>query len=605
MSSHNASHKNQPIERRQFDTLIIGAGGGGLRASLQLAEADLSVAVVSKVFPTRSHTVAAQGGMNAALANVLPDNWHWHMFDTVKGSDYLGDQDAIEYMCRAAPKAVYELEHFGVPFSRLDNGKIYQRAFGGQSQDFGGDQAARTCAAADRTGHAILHSLYQQNIRAKTHFFDEYFAVDLLKDDEGHVLGAVIFNIHDGQIVVIEAKTTLLATGGAGQLYKTTTNALINTGDGLGMAMRAGIPLQDMEFFQFHPTGIAGRGMLITEGARGEGGYLVNGDGERLMERYAPKSKDLASRDVVSRAIAVEVREGRGCGPNKDHVMLKLDHLGEEVIQKRLPGIRQTCITFLGIDPAEAPIPVYPTAHYTMGGIPTNRYGQVVVPVKDTPEEPVQGLYAAGECACVSVHGANRLGGNSLLDILVFGRAAANHIIDYLKENKYHRVIDEKIINKVVENVKRYDLNGKQSNNPSAVPIEKVATLRKELKQVMEDHCSVFRNEEILKEGVEKVEQLVQRMKNVKIDDQSFTFNTAKVEAFELENLMACALATMHCAYARKESRGAHSRTDFTERDDKSWMRHSLYSYENGLDYKPVRTKPMSVESFPPKPRVY
>ena len=597
------------IERRQFDTLIIGAGGGGLRASLQLAEADLNVAVVSKVFPTRSHTVAAQGGMNAALANVSPDNWHWHMFDTVKGSDYLGDQDAIEYMCRAAPKAVYELEHFGVPFSRLDNGKIYQRAFGGQSQNFGGDQAARTCAAADRTGHAILHSLYQQNIRAKTHFFDEYFAVDLLKDDEGHVLGALVFNIHDGQIIVIEAKTTLLATGGAGQLFKTTTNALINTGDGLGMAMRAGIPLQDMEFFQFHPTGIAGRGMLITEGARGEGGYLVNGDGERLMERYAPKAKDLASRDVVSRAISVEVREGRGCGPNKDHVMLKLDHLGEEVIQKRLPGIRQTCITFLGIDPAEAPIPVFPTAHYTMGGIPTNRYGQVVVPVKDTPEEPVAGLYAAGECACVSVHGGNRLGGNSLLDILVFGRAAANHIIKYLKENKYQRVIDDEVIKKVVAKAKRFDRSGNQSGgqpgDQSGAANETVAGLRTELKQVMEEHCSVFRNEEILKQGVDKVEQLAQRMKNVRIDDQSFTFNTAKVEAFELENLMACALATIHSAYAREESRGAHSRTDFTERDDKAWMRHSLYSFDNGLDYKPVRTKPMSVDSFPPKPRVY
>ena len=586
------------IERRQFDTLIIGAGGGGLRASLQLAEADLSVAVVSKVFPTRSHTVAAQGGMNAALANVSPDNWHWHMFDTVKGSDYLGDQDAIEYMCRAAPKAVYELEHFGVPFSRLDNGKIYQRAFGGQSQNFGGDQASRTCAAADRTGHAILHSLYQQNIRAKTHFFDEYFAVDLLKDDDGHVLGAVIFNIQDGKIMVIEAKTTLLATGGAGQLFKTTTNALINTGDGMGMAMRAGIPLQDMEFFQFHPTGIAGRGMLITEGARGEGGYLVNGDGERLMERYAPKAKDLASRDVVSRAIAIEVREGRGCGPNKDHVLLKLDHLGEAVIQKRLPGIRQTCITFLGIDPAEAPIPVFPTAHYTMGGIPTNRYGQVVIPVKDTPEEPVTGLYAAGECACVSVHGGNRLGGNSLLDILVFGRAAANHIIGYLKEHKYHRAANEESINSIVEKIRRYD-------QPLDGASETVADLRKELKQTMEEHCSVFRNREILKEGVDKVEQLTQRMKNVRIDDQSFTFNTAKVEAFELENLMACALATIHSAYAREESRGAHSRTDFTERDDKSWMRHSLYSFENGLDYKPVRTRPLSVESFPPKPRVY
>jgi len=590
------------IERRRFDTLIIGAGGGGLRASLQLAEADLSVAVVSKVFPTRSHTVAAQGGMNAALANVTQDNWHWHMFDTVKGSDYLGDQDAIEYMCRAAPKAVYELEHFGVPFSRLDNGKIYQRAFGGQSQNFGGDQAARTCAAADRTGHAILHSLYQQNIRAKTHFFDEFFAVDLLKDDDGHVLGALVFNIHDGHIVVIEAKTTLIATGGAGQIFRTTTNALINTGDGMGMAMRAGIPLQDMEFFQFHPTGIAGRGMLITEGARGEGGYLINGTGERLMERYAPKAKDLASRDVVSRAIAIEIREGRGCGPKKDHVLLKLDHLGEEVIQKRLPGIRQTCITFLGIDPAEAPIPVFPTAHYTMGGIPTNRHGQVVVPVKDTPEEPVPGLYAAGECACVSVHGGNRLGGNSLLDILVFGRAAAKHIIEYLQENKYHRVLNDDVIKKVVEKVRRYD---HPVSGGKVVQVETVAGLRAELKQVMEDHCGVFRNKDVLQEGIDKVEELARRMPNVVIADQSQVFNTAKVEAFELENLLAVALATIHSAHAREESRGAHSRTDFSERDDIAWMRHSLYSYENGLDYKPVRTKPLSVESFPPKPRVY
>ncbi|HHO59555.1 MAG TPA: succinate dehydrogenase flavoprotein subunit [Thiotrichales bacterium] len=587
------------LERRQFDTLIIGAGGGGLRASLQLAAADLSVAVVSKVFPTRSHTVAAQGGMNAALANVLPDNWHWHMFDTVKGSDYLGDQDAIEYMCRAAPRAVYELEHFGVPFSRLDNGKIYQRAFGGQSQDFGGDQAARTCAAADRTGHAILHSLYQQNISAKTHFFDEYFAVDLLKDTDGHVLGALVFNIHNGDIVVIEAKTTLIATGGAGQLFKTTTNALINTGDGMGMALRAGIPLQDMEFFQFHPTGIAGRGMLITEGARGEGGYLVNGEGERLMERYAPTAKDLASRDVVSRSMVTEIREGRGCGPNKDYVLLKLDHLGEEVIQKRLPGIRQTCITFLGIDPAESPIPVFPTAHYTMGGIPTNRFGQVVVPVKDTPEEPVAGLYAAGECACVSVHGGNRLGGNSLLDILVFGRAAANHIIEYLAENRYHRPLDEGSVDAAMQRLQRWEkpVSGSQR--------ESIGELRAELKQVMETHCGVFRNDEVLEEGVEKVQQLVERFQYADISDQSSVFNTARVEALELENLMGVALATIHCAHARKESRGAHSRMDYTERDDRSWMRHSLYSLENGLDYKPVRTKPLSVDSFPPKPRVY
>lgn len=585
------------IPRRRFDALIIGAGGGGLRCALQLAEADASVAVVSKVFPTRSHTVAAQGGMNAALANVLPDNWHWHMFDTVKGSDYLGDQDAIEYMCRAAPKAVYEMEHFGVPFSRLDNGKIYQRPFGGQSQNFGGEQAARTCAAADRTGHAILHSLYQQNIRAKTHFFDEYFAVDLLKDDEGNVLGAFVFDIHTGEELIIEAKTTLLATGGAGQLYRTTTNALINTGDGMGMALRAGVPLQDMEFFQFHPTGIAGRGMLITEGARGEGGYLVNAKGERFMERYAPTAKDLASRDVVSRSIYTEVKEGRGCGPKKDHVLLKLDHLPEDVLQSRLPGIRQTCITFLGIDPASQPIPVYPTAHYTMGGIPTNRQGQVVVPVKDTPEEPVAGLYAAGECACVSVHGANRLGGNSLLDILVFGRAAANHIIDYLKENRFHRALNEDSVQQAYDRLHRWDATGES---------ESIESIRRDLQQAMEDNCGVFRTQQVLDKGINEVHAIAERFKQAKIRDDSTLFNTARVEALELENLIDVALATVYSAAARHESRGAHSRVDYLERDDMNWMKHTLYSQqENKLDYKPVRTRPMSVASFPPKARVY
>ncbi|HSP01035.1 MAG TPA: succinate dehydrogenase flavoprotein subunit, partial [Thioalkalivibrio sp.] len=489
---------------RRFDALIIGAGGAGLRAALQLANADASVAVVSKVFPTRSHTVAAQGGVNAALANVLPDSWHWHMYDTVKGSDWLGDQDAIEYMCRAASKVVYELEHFGVPFSRLDNGNIYQRAFGGQSQHFGKEQAARTCAAADRTGHAILHSLYQQNIRAKTHFFDEYFAVDLLKDEEGYVLGALAFEILTGEPIIIEAKTTLLATGGVGQLFRTCTNALINTGDGMAMALRAGIPLQDMEFFQFHPTGIAGRGMLITEGARGEGGYLLNADGERFMERYAPNAKDLASRDVVSRAIHTEVKEGRGCGPNKDYVLLQLTHLGRDTIMQRLPGIRETSITFLGLDPIDHPIPIYPTAHYTMGGIPTNRFGQVVTPVKDTPEDPVPGLYAAGEAACVSVHGANRLGGNSLLDILVFGRAAANHIIDYLKDNRYHRPLYQPAVDAAMERYHRWDRKGEG---------EHVDQLRQELRKVMEDHCGVFRTEEVIAEGVEKVKAIAERVK--------------------------------------------------------------------------------------------
>jgi succinate dehydrogenase / fumarate reductase flavoprotein subunit len=584
------------IARRKFDALVIGAGGGGLRAALQLAQADATVAVVSKVFPIRSHTVAAQGGINAALANVSPDNWHWHMYDTIKGSDYLGDQDAIEYMCRAAAHLVVELEHAGVPFSRLDNGHIYQRPFGGQSQNFGGAQATRTCAAADRTGHAILHTLYQQNIRARTHFFDEYFAIDLIKDQQGFILGALVLDIESGEPLLIEAKTTLIATGGAGQLFRTNTNAHINTGDGLAMALRAGIPLQDMEFFQFHPTGIAGKGMLLSEGARGEGGYLINGEGERFMERYAPHAKDLASRDVVSRAIYMEVKEGRGCGPNKDHVLLKVDHLGEEVIAKRLPSIRLLAQTFAGIDMAKAPVPVYPTAHYTMGGIPTNRHGQVVVPVGQG-EEAIPGLYAAGECACVSVHGANRLGGNSLLDIVVFGRAAGNHIIDYLKENRFHRALDEASVEAAMAHLRRFD-------NPAGS--ETVEGLRSELQQVMEAYCGVYREESVLAEGLEKVKALNARMADLTLKDQSQIFNTARIEAFELENLMALALATVTSALNRKESRGAHSRIDYPQRDDEHWLKHSIYYAKDGcMDYKPVRMKPLSVDSFPPKPRVY
>lgn len=585
------------IPKRSFDALVIGAGGGGLRAALQLSQADASVAVVSKVFPTRSHTVAAQGGINAALANVLPDNWHWHMFDTVKGSDYLGDQDAIEYMCRAASKLVYELEHSGVPFSRLDNGKIYQRPFGGQSQNFGGDQAARTCAAADRTGHAILHTLYQQNIQAKTHFFDEYFAIDLIQDADGMILGALVLDIESGEPLVIEAKATLLATGGAGQIFRTNTNAKINTGDGMAMALRAGIPLQDMEFFQFHPTGIAGRGMLITEGARGEGGYLLNKDGERFMERYAPHAKDLASRDVVSRAISTEVREGRGCGPTGDYVMLKLDHLGEEVIQKRLPGIRTMAKTFMNIDMAEEPVPVFPTAHYTMGGIPTNRYGQVVAPMGNTPEEAIPGLYAVGECACVSVHGANRLGGNSLLDIVVFGRAAGNHMIEYLKENRYHRGMSDDSLDKAMARLQRWDRTGDGESIPD---------LKREMQQTMEEYCGVFRTHDVLKQGVEKMHGLEERIQHAVLKDHSKVFNTARIEALELENLLDISLATVHSALEREESRGAHSRIDFPERDDAHWMKHSLYFKQgDAIEYKPVRTKPLTVEAFPPKPRVY
>jgi len=585
------------IPVRRFDTLVIGAGGGGLRAALQLAQADAHVAVVSKVFPTRSHTVAAQGGMNAALANVVPDNWHWHMFDTIKGSDYLADQDAVEYMCRAAPRLVVELEHAGVPFSRLEDGNIYQRPFGGQSQNFGGEQAARTCAAADRTGHAILHSLYQQNIRAKTHFFDEYLALDLVRDEDGYILGAVVMEIETGEPMIIEAKATLLATGGAGQIFRTNTNASINTGDGMGMALRAGIPLQDMEFFQFHPTGVAGKGMLITEGARGEGGYLLNKDGERFMERYAPNAKDLASRDVVSRSIYTEVKEGRGCGPNGDHVLLKLDHLGVDVVQKQLPGIRATVQTFLHLDPAHEPIPVYPTAHYTMGGIPTNRHGQVVAPLGNTAEETMPGLYAAGECACVSVHGANRLGGNSLLDIVVFGRAAGNHIIEYLQENRYHRPLSSDSVDKALARLARWDRKGEG---------ESVKQLKDELKKTMEEYCGVFRTQDILSEGVNKVVELEKRLEDARLQDHSKRFNTARVEALELENLMDIALATVVSACARQESRGAHSRIDYPERDDERWLKHTLFFKEGRkLDYKPVRMKPLTVDTFPPKARVY
>ena len=582
-----------------FDAVIIGGGGSGMRAALQLSQSGHKTAVISKVFPTRSHTVSAQGGITCAIASADPnDDWRWHMYDTVKGSDYIGDQDAIEYMCSEGPQTVFELEHMGLPFSRTDNGRIYQRPFGGQSKDFGkGGQAARTCAAADRTGHALLHALYQGNLKNNTEFLSEWYAVDLVRNQDGCVVGVIAIEIESGEIVFINSKSTVLATGGAGRIYASTTNALICTGDGVGMALRAGYPMQDMEMWQFHPTGIYGAGTLVTEGCRGEGGYLINKDGERFMERYAPNAKDLAGRDVVARSMILEIIEGRGCGEKGDHVMLKLDHLGEDILNAKLPGILELSRTFAHVDPVKEPIPVVPTCHYMMGGIPTNVHGQALTQNSGGEDVEIPGLFAVGEAACVSVHGANRLGGNSLLDLVVFGRAAGKHIEKMLSDGIEQRVASDADVEVALARLNR--LNESKGG-------EDVVSLRSELQEVMQNHFGVFRKGDFMKTGIERLQEIGERIKNIFLEDKSKTFNTARIEALELENLYEVALATAVAAEARNESRGAHARDDFRERDDENWLCHSIYDPVNGgVRKRGVNFAPKTVDTFEPKERTY
>ena len=586
------------IKTLEFDALIIGGGGSGMRTSLELAKSGLKTAVVSKVFPTRSHTVSAQGGITCAIQSADPnDDWRWHMYDTVKGADFIGDQDAIEYMCSEGPKAVFELEHMVLTFFRFDNGRIYQRPFGGQSKDFGnGGQAARTCAAADRTGHALLHTLYQNNVKEGSNFLNEWFAVDLVKNSKNEVTGVIAFSIESGEVAHLKAQATVLATGGAGRIYASTTNALINTGDGLGMSLRSGFAAQDMEMWQFHPTGIYGAGSLVTEGCRGEGGYLINGEGERFMERYAPNVKDLAGRDVVARSMVLEILEGRGCGENKDHVFLKLDHLGADVLNSQLPGICELSKTFAHVDPIYHPIPVVPTCHYMMGGTPTNIHGQAFTRI-NSEDVIVPGLFAAGEAACVSVHGANRLGGNSLLDLVVFGRAAGMFIQKELKSGGGVDSASNSDIDNSLERLNRL--------NESNTGYE-VASVKKELQTCMQNYFGVFRRGEFMEKGVSELEEIRNKAENIYLSDKSVAFNTSRVEALELQNLVEVAEATAISALHRNESRGAHARDDFPERDDENWLCHSVFDpNDKSLSKRVVNFAPNTMEAFPPKVRVY